>query len=170
MSYLLPLQSLWPFCVIFRQLCERLTPFYQSSSKCYQTELLQSLLNCLEKNPEMELAVVATTTGLTECLENEKIAASAKAVDATDAAKTDTSLLQAAKVSIEIWPNFHGEKLENMWNEPSLYACMLRSPNAIFTLRLLGQKTFSTIFIQRSDTRLTLIRKNWKQGGLKLPI
>jgi hypothetical protein len=49
----------------------------------------------------MELAVVAHTTGLTECLKHEKIAASAKAVDSTDAGKTDTSLLQAAKVPLE---------------------------------------------------------------------
>jgi hypothetical protein len=49
----------------------------------------------------MELAVVAQTTGLTECLKHEKIAASAKAVDSTDAGKTDTSLLQAAKVPLE---------------------------------------------------------------------
>ena len=47
----------------------------------------------------MELAVVARTTGLTECLKHEKIAASAKAVDATDAGNTETSLLQATKVS-----------------------------------------------------------------------
>ena len=82
---------------MFGQLCERLTPFYQSSSRCYKTPILQSLLNCLEQHPEMELAVVAQTTGLTECLKHEKIAASAKAVDVTDAGKTDTSLLQAAK-------------------------------------------------------------------------
>ena len=85
----------------FRQLCERLTPFYQSSSRCYKTPILQSLLNCLEQNPDMELAVVAQTTGLTDCLKHEKIAASAKAVDSTDAGKTDTSLLQAAKVPLE---------------------------------------------------------------------
>lgn len=46
----------------------------------------------------MELAVVATTTGLTECLKHEKIAASAKAVDAADSGNTETSLLQATKV------------------------------------------------------------------------
>ena len=91
--------------ILFRQLCERLTPFYRSSSRCYKTEILQSLLNCLEQHPDMELAVVARTTGLTECLKNEKIAASAKVVDATDAGNTDTSLLQAAKVYL--WLGFN---------------------------------------------------------------
>ena len=52
----------------------------------------------MEQHPDMELAVVARTTGLTECLKHEKIAASAKAVDATDSGNTETSLLQATKV------------------------------------------------------------------------
>lgn len=86
-------------CYIFRQLCERLSPFYQSSSKVFNSRMLQSLLNCLEEHPEMELAVVARQVGLMECLKHEKIAASAKALETTDAGPgSDTSLLQATKV------------------------------------------------------------------------
>ena len=58
--------------------------------------MLQSLLNCLEQYPDMELAAVARQVGLTECLKNEKIAASA--VDVTDSQTTEVSLLQGAKV------------------------------------------------------------------------
>ncbi|XP_046856268.1 85/88 kDa calcium-independent phospholipase A2-like [Xenia sp. Carnegie-2017] len=83
---------------MFGKLCEKLTPFYQSSSKCYDTQTLQSLLNCLEENPGMNLSVVARKTGLTECLKHEKIRASMEIVDATDSGDNgDKTLLQWAK-------------------------------------------------------------------------
>lgn len=84
-----------------RKLCEKLTPFYQSSSRCYNTQTLQSLLNCLEENPGMNLSVVARKTGLTECLKHEKIRASMEIVDATDSGDNgDKTLLQWAKVIV----------------------------------------------------------------------
>lgn len=82
----------------FRQLCQQLSPFYQSCSRVYDTPILQRLLNSLEEHPDMELAVVARQVGLIECLKHEKIAATVKAPETTGGgASSDSSLLQAAK-------------------------------------------------------------------------
>lgn len=58
----------------FKVFYERLAPFYLSSAKCYNTEVLQELTSCLEQHPDWSLAHVASHVNLTECLENKEIA------------------------------------------------------------------------------------------------
>lgn len=57
----------------FMVLYEKLSPFFQSSSKCYNSAVLQELIICLEQHPDWSLAHVASHVGLSECLKHKAI-------------------------------------------------------------------------------------------------
>lgn len=78
----------------FRDFCKRLAPFYQSSPKCYNSEVLQDLISCLEQHPDWSLAHVATHVGLSECLKHKEIADS---VDSACKDKQRTPLHMASR-------------------------------------------------------------------------
>lgn len=78
-----------------RDFCERLSPFYQSSAKCYNSSVLQELISCLEQHPDWSLAHVATHIGLPECLKHKKIT---ETVDSSCKDKQRTPLHMASRV------------------------------------------------------------------------
>jgi len=79
----------------FRDFCERLSPFYQTSAKCYNSAVLQELILCLEQHPDWSLAHVATHLGLSECLKHKMIA---ETVDSTCKDNQRTPLHMASRV------------------------------------------------------------------------
>ncbi|KAJ7386298.1 85/88 kDa calcium-independent phospholipase A2 [Desmophyllum pertusum] len=78
----------------FKHFCERLSPFYQSSAKCYNSTVLQELISCLEQHPDWSLAHVATHMNLQECLKHKKIA---DTVDSSCKDKQRTPLHMASR-------------------------------------------------------------------------
>lgn len=78
----------------FKDFCERLSPFFQSSAKCYDSAVLQELILCLEQHPDWSLAHVATHLGLSECLKHKKIS---ETVDSACKDKQRTPLHMASR-------------------------------------------------------------------------
>ena len=79
----------------YRVLHKKLSPFYQSSSKCYNSTVLQELISCVEQHPDWSLAHVASHVGLPECLKHKAIADS---IDSSCSDKKRTPLHLASRV------------------------------------------------------------------------
>ncbi|XP_074620294.1 85/88 kDa calcium-independent phospholipase A2-like [Acropora palmata] len=78
----------------FKVLHKKLSPFYQSSSKCYNSTVLQELISCLEQHPDWSLAHVASHVGLPECLKHKAIGDS---IDSSCSDKKRTPLHLASR-------------------------------------------------------------------------
>lgn len=82
---------------VYRVLHKKLSPFYQSSSKCYNSAVLQELISCLEQHPDWSLAHVASHVGLPECLKHKAIGDS---IDSSCSDKKRTPLHLASRVQL----------------------------------------------------------------------